>query len=440
MNNNTEDDHQLAKPVLSQTHGGATLSEKNSHTLLIPVSSEPKQIVTNANVKAFKKQPIVETEQSVLGEDIYTNALNKIIQRDFFPSLPKLRLQHALIEAQEKRDLVRVEELSQQLLKEQETSIDGKTSLAAPTPILETTAAYDHDILLSLDEFQHRYTSEDNASFNEILRKTNEKKRTRYSWLYNEQKKELLLEYRPILDHTLDHRGMIQTWQSRGPNSLMFHPKGQSLTVGDVFDAPARTICHQGTRSLLDEHPNRSSEVSRRDEDEMSTTTSNSTQADNYGFVAHTPTLVPGTDVAPLMTWGTIESTPLRLDASSETPYAQGPGFKMQPTPQRELIGMELSEKASKSYRKRNRLEKACDSLRREYETSQRSTDRLPLLSPAAQHLLKKSTSFLRGDLQLRESYGSSSNSKRFVPEATPAKTPNMPVTPQPKTTTEDKG
>lgn len=39
------------------------------------------------------------------------------------------------------------------------------------------------------------------------------------------------------------------------------------------------------------------------------------TTQDDYALVQMTPSIVPGVDASPLMTWGDIEGTPMLLDA-----------------------------------------------------------------------------------------------------------------------------
>ena len=50
--------------------------------------------------------------------------------------------------------------------------------------------------------------------------------------------------------------------------------------------------------------------------------------------------------MTPLMTWGSIEDTPLKVDDVMATP---GPQFKLPKISRREEIGLKLSEKASKA-------------------------------------------------------------------------------------------
>ena len=58
-------------------------------------------------------------------------------------------------------------------------------------------------------------------------------------------------------------------------------------------------------------------------------------------------------DASPLMTWGEIEGTPLRLDA---TPLSNNvPSFKIPEPPRRETLAHSLVEKASKQHREKRR-------------------------------------------------------------------------------------
>lgn len=72
-----------------------------------------------------------------------------------------------------------------------------------------------------------------------------------------------------------------------------------------------------------------------------------------------------GVDASPLMTWGTIEGTPVQLDGGGTPLPSGGPSFKMPKLPKREALGMKLSERASKAFteRKKKALEQATTSL-----------------------------------------------------------------------------
>ena len=56
-----------------------------------------------------------------------------------------------------------------------------------------------------------------------------------------------------------------------------------------------------------------------------------------------------GVDASPLMTWGEIEGTPLRLE--TDIIATPGPTFKMPKAPKRDELAHKLADKASKSQR-----------------------------------------------------------------------------------------
>lgn len=57
--------------------------------------------------------PTKKRKEVVLEEDTYVEALEAIIQRDFFPDLPKLNAQLEYMEAEENNDVVKMRELQQ---------------------------------------------------------------------------------------------------------------------------------------------------------------------------------------------------------------------------------------------------------------------------------------------------------------------------------------
>ena len=57
-------------------------------------------------------------------------------------------------------------------------------------------------------------------------------------------------------------------------------------------------------------------------------------------------------DASPLMTWGELEGTPMRLDA---TPSSNAPSFKIPEPSRREVLAHSLAEKASKQHREKRR-------------------------------------------------------------------------------------
>ncbi|KAF7339371.1 hypothetical protein MSAN_02151000 [Mycena sanguinolenta] len=141
--------------------------------------------------------------QVVLEEDEYMEALSKIIARDFFPSLVHLDATNGYLDAVRSQDphlinasVRRLEEIGATPL-QRPMQTPGRTPYAAgpsETPLRRgdgpsaaKRARYDTD--LSLDNFQARYTSEDNSSFTQILDEENRKRKERWGWAWDAQKR-----------------------------------------------------------------------------------------------------------------------------------------------------------------------------------------------------------------------------------------------------------
>ncbi|KAI0694906.1 nuclear protein DGCR14 [Cytidiella melzeri] len=144
--------------------------------------------------------------QAILDEDEYTEALSHIIARDFFPSLLHLGATNEYLDALKSRDpeligatVRRLEQLSTP--RTARTSYVQQTPSQTPfglgpsdTPLRPPrgeppTKRARYDTNLSLDNFQARYTSEDNSSFTQILEEENRRRREKYSWAWDAQKK-----------------------------------------------------------------------------------------------------------------------------------------------------------------------------------------------------------------------------------------------------------
>ena len=149
--------------------------------------------------------------QHVLDEDEYTEALSHIIARDFFPSLvhldatndylDSLRTQDpALIAASVRRLETLATPTTQQRAPLQTPSqtpygggpsdtprAPGETPRGAGGQAPAKRVRYDGG--LGLDAFQACYTSEDNASFTEILDDENRARRERWAWAWAAQKR-----------------------------------------------------------------------------------------------------------------------------------------------------------------------------------------------------------------------------------------------------------
>jgi protein DGCR14 len=134
--------------------------------------------------------------QKILEEDEYTEALSRIIARDFYPSLVHLEASNDYLDALRAEDPAILNASVRRLSRLQVTPTPYSSN-NFPTPYgvdgLETflsersSKKRKYDESLSLDEFQARYTSEDNSSFTEILNEENKQRRERWRWAWDAQ-------------------------------------------------------------------------------------------------------------------------------------------------------------------------------------------------------------------------------------------------------------
>ncbi|KAI9264426.1 nuclear protein Es2-domain-containing protein [Sporodiniella umbellata] len=309
----------------------------------------------------------------VLDEDTYTEAISFIIQRDFFPKLAKMKAQQSFILAEQSgsfSDLQEAKNVSVNFYFEQNPELENRVNLN-----------------LSLDQFQSLYTSEDNSSFTEILEKANLKAKEKNKWFFDKESNQLKIEGETVklVEGPLG-------WKYKAKNALMYYPGGESESWVKENEARGQPKAISYGNTDMPNFPNEGS-VSQAPSDaeasrgnftpwtvrinNESTANDSSPSLRGFGFVETTPTLNAQQVGTPQMTWGAIEGTPMLIEGST-TP---GPRFSLPQVSRREQLGMRLSEKASKAYRKKTN------------ERITKGTPRLGagLMSPAAQHLLRKS-------------------------------------------------
>ena len=204
--------------------------------------------------------------QAVLEEDKYAEALSLIIARDFFPSLVHLDATNDYLDALKSQDPTRIQATVRRL-EEINTPITnrrgGPAIGATPTPFggrgtydtpLRTPHPSDQCVIgngegdeppskrrkfdteMNLDNFQAKYTSEDNASFLEILDDENMKRKETYGWAYNAQKRveeqrERMLEDRERLliePPQTTVTGVREKFRIEAPKPVGFITRGES--------------------------------------------------------------------------------------------------------------------------------------------------------------------------------------------------------------------
>jgi protein DGCR14 len=170
------------------------------------------------------------SRQAVLDEDEYTAALSHIIARDFFPSLVHLDATNSYLDALETRDpqligasVRNLESINASVRSTRPWQTPSETPYGvgpSETPLRGERPAkrvrYDTD--MSLDAFQARYTSEDNASFTQILDDENVQRRAKYGWAWDAQKR---VEAQRTKALEVRERALIEMPESAGVREKM---------------------------------------------------------------------------------------------------------------------------------------------------------------------------------------------------------------------------
>lgn len=162
----------------------------------------------------------IKRPTEVLDEDEYTEALSDIIERDYFPGLREAKAQEQYLQALDNKNPRWIREAERELRAAREgevakkvrrTSRDSRFDTprsykqAADTPVGHTGAETPVTISGSVEEtaskqdlntsshslssYQVKYTSEDNASFNTLLDKQNEKRRQKHAHLWTQDQR-----------------------------------------------------------------------------------------------------------------------------------------------------------------------------------------------------------------------------------------------------------
>ncbi|KAI9295908.1 hypothetical protein K502DRAFT_348589 [Neoconidiobolus thromboides FSU 785] len=361
----------------------------------------------------IKKQEIQShsNEVTVLEEETYTSAIDHIIERDFFPDLKYLK------------------ERNDEIIDFSTTPRLENSEIQRRNELLNSQAA--PGLELGLDQFFTKFTSEDNASFSEIVKKDLELKRKKYHWLYkdeedlisstlekklitnsSEQNEQSLIhiptEQKQVVvprneledfreDNELNKREYqkIKTWRFKAKNNLMFVPDGQPYKAPDTelyLRSQSKEIVHSNTRLPKGMNVSYYFTSNRvltfiKLGTTPSTPSTNLSQIGgfnasnkNYDLVEATP--APNPDILGdnnPMTWGFIESTPMAINNTpARTPKRE---FALQEPDRREALSIKLTQSARKALHQR-KIESS-PYARQENKHG---------LSPAANKLLKNTT------------------------------------------------
>ena len=430
---------------------------------------------------------------NVLEEDTYVDVLETIIERDFFPQLPKLKAQKDYLDALERNDTDAMRLIAARYQGSASTAstpashINPATPGGFPSVPTQSPASRQHpatpswselggqdaadlhsrartagsvaslrdsgpDTTLTLDQFLHRYTSEDNASFDAIIEATNERLHAKFEQLFG------------IVKATADRLALpdgkdagvsfaLDGWAHEPKNRLMWYPVELPKTASELIalsKAPHNTINHGNTRFKRTPYPNTGSShgtstrgtstrhgVVLLGDDRAAVFTNPNNPAPGSAYTQHpdatpavlgykmvtTPSPAPGQDLDPTLTWGVLDGQPTLVQ---DLQHVQGTVFNIPLPGPREQLAHRLADDKAKKRRSGSATASRQTPSRQGSLTSQ---SRLASMSPAARQLAQRLGRTDTGGLNraLRQQYATSQRTlgTRHTPRVTPRGTPS---------------
>ncbi|KAK9837831.1 hypothetical protein WJX74_005933 [Apatococcus lobatus] len=409
------------------------------------VAAQPSAPVNTGLMLPPPSQPGRGPSVTVLDEDEWTERIGGIIRRDFFPDLPKLENKLEWLQAVRTGDPENMRQAQMNIAQRRagmktplgatpaHLATPGASMLWAPirqgTPAMtpgaatpgQTPSAYQtasqpagsSDAAaqgipsMSLDRFFKHHNSEDNASFSVIREGEAKRRRAQKPWLFTDKNQKQLEA--PSQDVSNLH--MLPAPHDDRPNLLISWPHTNKNAL--YYDSSQQAPLALTKEELAEQHRARQSR-----EQAVMCQACLATE-DTW---LRLPSLQELVENPPLMTWGDIDGTPLRLDADDDIhvePVTAGPQFKVPEPAKRDELGRDMAQRARHSLQRKiqARMRTPLQSPMGTPGAFGRRGGQTPM-SPAARRL----ASNLHGrpqkpDSQLRASYRTPS---RMQPPSTP--------------------
>ncbi|KAK6139295.1 hypothetical protein DH2020_026954 [Rehmannia glutinosa] len=342
---------------------------------------------------------------NVLDEDTYVAAIEKIIERDFFPDIPKLRDRLDWLQAVRTHDpvLIRDAQLKiierRRLRKSGDSAADSSLRSTTATPgssflrnTSVTPAFYNEkkvvlvsdelegngdggeeqvDVSLSLDDFFKKYTSEDNESFSRIIEKVNRKRKEKYGYLLecgssDENSGNNLIENGNKREKTAtDGYGTsdqpvstLEGWNYTPKNLLMYHPadRGEAPLTEEERALRLKAMTKEIRRSNTRFHGKTMDINELKDDDTVAVLYSPVAGATPIPMSSRDSDKMKKYDLEDLRKTRIGSTWSLRRRQTMDIVFGDGPQFKIPMPPSRDVRAHTLSREAARKLRERSKM------------------------------------------------------------------------------------
>lgn len=358
-----------------QSYDGTTARSATTPTSRLDVFKAPPDPALLARLRKKKVK--------VLDEDEFVDQVEKIVERDFFPELEKLKAQNAYLEAKERNDFAAMSHLQDKIggsttggkrilgptpgaspstfetPEEARRDFDPKrpfrtnsnsgptTSSSSTLPSDQSSESVDGEEVVNLDKFLASHTSEDNASFDELQRDATAVHRAKNAWMFKDEAAFLAIKAAemalPAIEEQADQRSptkrqLTEPWTFQNINSVFHNPDALELSYEEKLEAAKKQKVIEHANTRLTKSPwasaARQMELVRREAEKAREAALASGKVgpdgkeiskpmtplvNGYKMMSMAPSPALGVADSPLMTWGEVDSTPFRLEGG-ETP------------------------------------------------------------------------------------------------------------------------
>ena len=216
----------------------------------------------------------------VMDEDEYVEKVEKIIERDFFPELEKLKAQSDYMDARDRKDyetMSRLEEKYSGVRPDTGRRMQSPATFDTPLDQPRDTdprrpqqgqegdkqegagaeEGKEEEDRVTLDKFMANHTSEDNESFIELQVENEKKHRAKNAWMYKDEAMYLEMKAQQmalpsmVQQAALPYKpGNVDTWTYQNINSVFHNPDGLELTEAEKIEKAKKEkiIIHNNTR------------------------------------------------------------------------------------------------------------------------------------------------------------------------------------------------